>query len=246
VVLERYRYDSYGTPTITKADGTILPAGKTRFLFTGREWDHEVGLYYYKARYYSPKTGRFLGRDPLGQIPGPNLYTYVGNDPVMFVDPFGLTPENTMQLPWWEALAAGRYYGTGLGQYATEFYANQQLVTGNWLWAIPGTFAALWTPSTYQATGWTLIGAGIANQVIGGGTYNQYYPTDDPGYSSRWLTRGNYVPGEEAQSALKLPEYNPGTAVREVRPNPFEPIAGPRQVSGGMGWEYYQGWGFPD
>ena len=38
--------------------------------FTGREWDSETNLYYYRARYYDPKIGRFLGEDPFGMLMG--------------------------------------------------------------------------------------------------------------------------------------------------------------------------------
>jgi RHS repeat-associated protein len=58
--------------------------------FTGREWDAETGLYYYRARYYDAKLGRFVSEDPIGFKGGSNLYAYVGNSPVNAVDPFGL------------------------------------------------------------------------------------------------------------------------------------------------------------
>ncbi len=40
-------------------------------------------------RFYNPETGRWLNRDPIGENGGPNLYGYVGNDPVNKVDPLG-------------------------------------------------------------------------------------------------------------------------------------------------------------
>ena len=58
-------------------------------LYTGREYDGETGLYYYRAREYSPEFGRFLQRDPIGQMDQVNLYTYVGNGPMGGVDPSG-------------------------------------------------------------------------------------------------------------------------------------------------------------
>ena len=91
-VTERYSYDVYGTPTIRNAAGIVLTSStlKNPFLFTAREWDPETSLSHYRARYYSPKLGRFLSYDPLGQLPSPNLYTYVENSPVNRLDPFGL------------------------------------------------------------------------------------------------------------------------------------------------------------
>jgi len=64
-------------------------------LFTGEQYDARArrfdagdpGLYYLRARYYDPAIGRFLTQDPL---PMGNLYAYVGNNPVNYVDPTGL------------------------------------------------------------------------------------------------------------------------------------------------------------
>jgi RHS repeat-associated protein len=55
--------------------------------FTGREQDSETGLYYYRARYYDPLTGRFISEDPIGS--GINFYTYAGNNPINTNDPTG-------------------------------------------------------------------------------------------------------------------------------------------------------------
>jgi RHS repeat-associated protein len=50
------------------------------------------GLYYMRARYYDPETGRFISEDPIGFDGGDvNLYVYAGNNPVMGVDPLGLS-----------------------------------------------------------------------------------------------------------------------------------------------------------
>jgi RHS repeat-associated protein len=60
-----------------------------QFRYTGRRLDPETGLYYYRARYYSPVLGRFLQTDPVGYGPDLDLYTYVGNDPLDKNDPSG-------------------------------------------------------------------------------------------------------------------------------------------------------------
>lgn len=61
-------------------------------LSTGREWDKETGLYYYRARYFDPMDGKFISKDPIGfRGSDINLYQYVGADPINWTDPTGLT-----------------------------------------------------------------------------------------------------------------------------------------------------------
>jgi len=63
----------------------------TTRLFTGHDWDATAGLYFAPYRYYNPTTARWLTRDPLGMIDGPNVYAYVMRNPVGAVDPLGLS-----------------------------------------------------------------------------------------------------------------------------------------------------------
>ena len=87
-VLDAINYDSYGNIAYESN-----AANGDRFKFTGREWDGEVGQYYYRARYYGPGIGRFLSEDPTGYSAGDaNLYRYVRNTPDIAVDPSGLKP----------------------------------------------------------------------------------------------------------------------------------------------------------
>lgn len=76
-----YTYDPYGNTTSDAVGGNP-------FQYTGRENDM-TGLYYYRARYYSPSLGRFISSDPIGLNGGINTYTYVGGDPIFRTDPLG-------------------------------------------------------------------------------------------------------------------------------------------------------------
>ncbi|MEK6282278.1 MAG: RHS repeat-associated core domain-containing protein [Acidobacteriota bacterium] len=77
-------YDAFGNVTGGSA--------ATRYTFTGRESDGELGLLYYRARWYDAKQGRFVSEDPFGLRAGINLYSYVKNNPTKFTDPMGENP----------------------------------------------------------------------------------------------------------------------------------------------------------
>ncbi|WP_246217113.1 RHS repeat-associated core domain-containing protein [Paraburkholderia panacisoli] len=81
--LTQYSYEPYGG---TNQTGAVDPNSQQ---FTGRENDG-TGLYYYRSRYYSPATARFISEDPIGWASGQtNAYAYVAGNPVQFTDPFG-------------------------------------------------------------------------------------------------------------------------------------------------------------
>jgi RHS repeat-associated protein len=85
-VLDEITYDSFGG-ILSETN----PAQGDRFKFTGREFSPELGIYYYRARWYDPSSGRFISQDPIGFSAGdPNLYRYVGNAPGDATDPEGL------------------------------------------------------------------------------------------------------------------------------------------------------------
>jgi RHS repeat-associated protein len=81
-VVARYEYDAFGAVRHQWGD-----SDNTR-KFTGKEYDSDVKLYYYGARYYDAYIGRFISRDPAGD--GINWYVYCRNNPLRFIDPTGL------------------------------------------------------------------------------------------------------------------------------------------------------------
>lgn len=91
-VVERYRYDVYGEPTILAPNGATVRAASlfdNPYLFAGRHWTPAIGLFYNRARWLSPALGRFIHRDPRGYADGLNMYEYAGSNPVNLVDPMG-------------------------------------------------------------------------------------------------------------------------------------------------------------
>ncbi len=101
-----YHVDHLGTPQqITDATQSIVwkadysPFGEANIItqlitnnlrFPGQYYDEETGLYYNYHRYYDPSIGRYITSDPMGLYAGVNTYTYVGGNPIYYVDPFGL------------------------------------------------------------------------------------------------------------------------------------------------------------
>jgi RHS repeat-associated protein len=105
-VTDTYEYDAFGNSF------TVSGTTPNNYLYRGEQYDSDLGLYYLRARYYNPATGRFMSRDPgLGDddddddddgsgftdddgndlsIPATlHKYLYTGGDPVNWVDPSG-------------------------------------------------------------------------------------------------------------------------------------------------------------
>jgi RHS repeat-associated protein len=86
-VIKSYSYDAFGN------EKNIDANDNNPFRYSGEYFDKETGTIYLRARYYDPQMGRFTSQDSLlGNTNDPlslNLYTYVQNDPMQYVDPSG-------------------------------------------------------------------------------------------------------------------------------------------------------------
>ncbi len=129
VLLATYRYDAFGI--ISNQAGSLA----NPYQFAGRESDIDSQLYFYRARYYDSKLGRFISKDPLGTfLIQPNSYSYVSANPVNFIDPEGL--EQTPPLTLFQRFVnkhvkivipkLGRIFSIGYGWY--------QKNTRGWHW----------------------------------------------------------------------------------------------------------------
>ena len=83
-VKAQYEYDAFGTPYLANIDSGMS------FGYTGKVFDSDTGLYDYEFRDYAPNSARFTTIDPVRD--GANWFSYVVNDPINYIDPFGLTP----------------------------------------------------------------------------------------------------------------------------------------------------------
>jgi len=164
---ESYTYDAFGRPRVMWSagpDGNWLTedvatyAGSAAWIgnpyfFTGRRWDADTGLYYYRMRDYGPDLGRFLQADPIGYADGMNLYAYCGNNPGNWVDPWGESVWRVIR----DALA--------------ESWGQTKYYFGNLQRSLANTVDA-WTPSAYgveaEAAGVVAI-PGSHGPVAGGG-----------------------------------------------------------------------------
>jgi RHS repeat-associated protein len=88
-VTTSFAYEPYG-----KATQTGTNSGNSQ-QYTGRENDG-TGLYYYRARYFSPMAQHFISEDPIGYSGGANTYAYTGGDPIAGKDPSGLSLQSTV------------------------------------------------------------------------------------------------------------------------------------------------------
>ncbi len=120
-IVVSYGYDAWGvgpTPTGNIVTGSGEPLKDANpFRYSGYQYDAETGLYYLKARYYSPGLGRFLTMDP---VIGVNRYAYAANNPVNLVDPNGNSPIALYFIPGVGLVLLGATAVVGVGYLAIK------------------------------------------------------------------------------------------------------------------------------
>jgi RHS repeat-associated protein len=182
VLVERYTYDIFGRPTIRDANGTEIEdsAFGNPYRFTGRAYDAETALYYYRARYYDYATARFLQPDPTGYTDGLSLYSYCGNNPTTFTDPLGL-----LGLPK-EPFSA--YYEDWRSRHYNRNQRNQEV-----------------TLEEVRDQGWTLMNneESIYHRIGSGNEYNLKYVSPDGHYEAVFHLDGTLV-----TDPANMPTYN--------------------------------------
>ena len=113
---EHTEYDAFGRPNLVESSTDGTAEWYVDSFQAGREYDEYTGLYYNRARWYDPESGRFLSEDPLGFAGSDlNLYRYVGNSPINATDPSGCVANVVVGAGIGGVLGAGAY----LYQYAT-------------------------------------------------------------------------------------------------------------------------------
>jgi RHS repeat-associated protein len=184
-LLQQYIYSSFGEirkiVDKTGSDIKANPVLKTSYTFTNREWDEEIGMYYYRARYYDQSIGRFISEDPhQGSLPIPKTfvskYSYTGNSPTNYVDPDGRFLITATLLLIGKAAFAGALAGASIA--AVSYVVNgsdgdfgEALLQGATVGAGAAVLVALGAPALIKIglTGKALFAGKVILAGLGGG-----------------------------------------------------------------------------
>ena len=132
----QYWYDAWGNHKVVDANGNEITSlnhlgNLNPFRYRGYYYDVETGLYFLQTRYYDPEVGRFLNRDSVSYadpqtINGLNLYTYCGNNPVMYTDYAGNSPKYSFDINIWAAFDLN-----GALWYSGRYQPKRQFIVGS-------------------------------------------------------------------------------------------------------------------
>ncbi len=213
-ITQSYVYDSFGN--IVRQNGTLA----NPYTYTGREFDAESGLFYYRFRYYDARIGRFLQEDPIGFLVGDvnyyifvngvrkfflyityfnetNQYVYTGNNPIKRIDPLGLwyiDVNVSVIFPWW----GGGTAGIMINQKGIWKYAGGAI-------GIPGPGASLTYSRQNPSTGWNFT-------VQGGLLYGI-----QSGYDLQNIPFAEHIDGDTRRNLISLGHGRDGLSIRQPR-----------------------------
>jgi RHS repeat-associated protein len=242
-LVARFDYDPWGRST------TVLNTTLPDFNFTGLYRHSASNLDMAVRRFYDPDLGRWLSRDPDGEIAGVNLYAYAFNYPIGLSDPSGLTPQGAVY-----GGSIGGFIG-GLGGLILGGVGGTAVEPGG------GTIGGIYIGETEGA----LLGAGFGawlGDLLTGREPNSLptippqtscpnrvneqgpKPPDDPSQSpgEGWEWRGNGPPGSD-QSSWYNPETGESLHPDLNHPAPVGPHWDYNRPGGGKGWRIPPGGG---
>jgi len=127
-IVEQYRYSAFGEREFFSPSGERQQksAAGNPWQYSGKRFDEESGLLAFGMRYYDPSLGRWTTPDPADFIDGTNLYAYVHNNPLLYVDQYGLFGESIFEsLPDFE-------WGRRMDDLSLSYQSAKTAVVDTW------------------------------------------------------------------------------------------------------------------
>jgi len=148
IIISTQYYDAFGL------DKNLIGDPISGFRFSTKEYDGSTQMIYYGFRYYSVKKGSWLTKDPISFAGGLNFYSFCANNPIQFVDRWGLKVGD-----WWDLVANYKR----AQQIADEMHRN---FAGNHNNLFDAMRHALWSKRTVEETNWfTAYTAGVGHEI---------------------------------------------------------------------------------
>ena len=219
--IQAYEYTAFGERHVSSRSKQFLLLDKLidqPYGFTGRPKEELTGLYYYRYRDYNPQTGRFLQPDPLGQLPGPNIYSYCQNNPVNWVDPWGMECENREESyddfwsRWPDYVTDPEWVWDNIVEPIYNTLSQPGYNYGEWVYGEQNlnTFYGACLDSAWAVS---VIYGTILDMAATNSTYYRYVGSEsNPTYGvngnvadGTWLNRNPYYNMDEAMDAYSAP-----------------------------------------